>query len=211
MKKMKRLIVNADDFGMSAKFNKGILELVEKGIVTSTTVMIKRKFAESKDLLRHQFVSIGLHLELSLETPEKEIDGQVKKFKKTFGWLPSHLDGHKYYHLLPGNFSKVLRIAKKYNLPVRSTSSADRLMLKKYGVKTPDNFISWHPNRKEKMFRELGRVKRGTIELLCHPGYFDRKSKSSYNKQREKELRILKSGVFQDIIRTFDLITYEQI
>lgn len=37
---MKRLIVNADDFGMSPGISRGILEAHHKGIVTSTTVMI---------------------------------------------------------------------------------------------------------------------------------------------------------------------------
>ncbi len=37
---MKRLIVNADDFGRSPGINRGILETHLRGIVTSTTVMV---------------------------------------------------------------------------------------------------------------------------------------------------------------------------
>ncbi len=207
---MKRnLIINADDYGLSPKFNLGILELIEKEIVTSTTVMVKRKYVNPKDLLNQKNISIGLHLELSLETPGKEIENQIKIFRKLFGRFPSHLDGHKYYHLLPGNFSKVLKIAKKYKLPVRSASSVDRKIMRKAGVKTPDQFISWHPDRKEKLFKDLKNARGKTIELLCHPGYFDPKSGLSYNRQREKELKILKSELFKKMIKDFELTTYK--
>jgi chitin disaccharide deacetylase len=207
----RKIIINADDYGLSKKFNKGILELIKKGLVTSTTVMVKKEFVEPKDLLRYKNISIGLHLELLLETPEKDIKNQIEKFRKLFGMLPSHLDGHRYYHLLPGNFSKVLKIAKKYKLPVRSASSVDRKTMKDYEIKTPNQFISWHPDRKNKLFKDLRNIMAGTTELLCHPGYFDPKAKTSYNLQREAELKILKSKQFENLIRSFDLITYEQI
>ena len=37
---MKYLVVNADDFGLSAGINRGILEAHQQGIVTSTTVAV---------------------------------------------------------------------------------------------------------------------------------------------------------------------------
>jgi predicted glycoside hydrolase/deacetylase ChbG (UPF0249 family) len=48
---MKRLIVNADDYGRTAGINEGTLEAYVKGIVTSATVMILQSAAEE-----------GLHL-----------------------------------------------------------------------------------------------------------------------------------------------------
>jgi len=207
----RKLIINADDYGLSKKFNEGILKLIAEGIVTSTTVLVKRKFIRPKDLLKQKNVSIGLHLELFLETPEKEIKNQVKIFRNLFERLPSHLDGHKYYHLLPGNFSKVLKIAKRYKLPIRSASSVDRKSIKQARVSTPDQLISWHPDRKAKLFNDLKNAKGRIIELLCHPGHFDPKSGLDYNKLREKELKILKGQQFENIIRDFDLISYEQI
>lgn len=206
----KKIIINADDYGLSKKFNSGILELIEKGIVTSTTVMVNKPFIKPKDLLKQKNISIGLHLELILDTPEKAIRDQLEKFRKMFGVPPSHLDGHRYYHLLPGNFLKVLKIAKKFKLPVRSASSADRKVMKDLGIKTPNRFVSWHPDRKDKLLKDLGETKDEITELLCHPGYFDTKSKTSYNRQRERELRILKGKQFRNLIRRFDLITYEQ-
>lgn len=42
----KRLIVNADDFGISAGVNRGILETHNRGIVTSTSLMCHPDYIE---------------------------------------------------------------------------------------------------------------------------------------------------------------------
>jgi chitin disaccharide deacetylase len=211
MTRQKKLIINADDFGMAPSFNKGTLELVDMGIVTSTTVMIRRKFVDAKKLLRCKNLSIGLHLVLPLESSGRHIEEQIAAFQKKFKQLPSHLDGHQYYHLLPSNFPKVIKIAKKYGLPVRSASSVDRNILKQAGIKTPDQYFSWHPERKKKMFGDLVHSRAKVSELVCHPGYSDSKVTYKYNKQREAELKIMKSSAFQTILKNFKLINYNDL
>ena len=37
---MKRLIINADDFGLSPGVNRGIVEAFREGILTSTTMLV---------------------------------------------------------------------------------------------------------------------------------------------------------------------------
>ncbi len=37
---MKKIIINADDFGYSYIFNKSILDLIKKKLISSTTVMV---------------------------------------------------------------------------------------------------------------------------------------------------------------------------
>jgi len=208
---MKRLIINADDFGLSKKFNRGILELIDRGIATSTTVMTNQKFVEAKKILARKNISVGLHLELSPKTSLREIESQVRKFQKLFGRLPTHLDGHKHCHLLPKNLPLVLKIAKKYKLPVRSRFSEDRKTIQSAGLKTPDCYISWHPKRKQRFLENIRGAKRDATEIVCHPGYFDAKSTSSYNKQRERELEILKSRNFKKAVGNFEMISYAQI
>jgi predicted glycoside hydrolase/deacetylase ChbG (UPF0249 family) len=47
---VRRLIVNADDFGLSSGVNRGIVEAHEGGIVTSATLMAcGAKFQEAVD------------------------------------------------------------------------------------------------------------------------------------------------------------------
>ncbi len=68
----KYLIVNADDLGMSPGVNRGILEAHEKGIVTSTTVMINMPAAEAGIRLAQQRaprLGLGLHINLSFGAP----------------------------------------------------------------------------------------------------------------------------------------------
>ena len=46
---------------------------------------------------------------------EREWDAQITKIKKA-GISPTHLDGHKHVHMLPGLFGVALRLAKKHGV-----------------------------------------------------------------------------------------------
>ena len=67
---MRRLIVNADDFGLTAGVNRGIVEAQERGIVTSATLMANSQaFAEAARLARalaanNARFSVGCHVVL---------------------------------------------------------------------------------------------------------------------------------------------------
>lgn len=204
------IIVNADDYGMSEDFNKGILELIEMGVISSTTVMIFRQYVRPEELLKFKNISIGLHLELGTGTGVEDIENQINIFKKKFKVLPSHIDGHKHCHLREDNFPNVIKIAKKYNIPVRSIFSKNRKIIKKSKIKTPDRLISWHPRRMKKFFERVKNIK-NTTEIVCHPGYFDKNCNYPYNRQRELELEILKSKEFNDIVDNYNIINYKKI
>jgi predicted glycoside hydrolase/deacetylase ChbG (UPF0249 family) len=65
---MKRLIVNADDFGRTPGINAGTLHAHERGIVTSVTVMVLEPAAEEgirEAVARAPGLSIGLHFALT--------------------------------------------------------------------------------------------------------------------------------------------------
>jgi len=66
-----RLIVNADDYGITAATNRGIERAHLVGVVTSTTVMANQSAtAEGSDLrARCPELGIGIHLTLTLGTP----------------------------------------------------------------------------------------------------------------------------------------------
>ncbi len=69
---MKKLIVNADDFGRAAGINRGIIEAHTGGIVTSTTVMINYPdAAPGLDLIAQDApgLGVGLHLNLTSGRP----------------------------------------------------------------------------------------------------------------------------------------------
>jgi predicted glycoside hydrolase/deacetylase ChbG (UPF0249 family) len=65
-----KLIINADDFGMTKYVNEAIIELCKLGVTTSTTVMVNMPFwKEITDLLPLKHVSIGLHVNLTEGLP----------------------------------------------------------------------------------------------------------------------------------------------
>jgi hopanoid biosynthesis associated protein HpnK len=61
---LRRLIINADDFGLTAGVNRGILEGHEKGVVSSTTVMAcGQRFRDAAELPQcAPRLSVGCHL-----------------------------------------------------------------------------------------------------------------------------------------------------
>ncbi len=63
---MRRLIVNADDFGLTSGVNRGIVEAHSRGIVTSATLMASgRKFDEAASLVSQvPHLSVGCHVVL---------------------------------------------------------------------------------------------------------------------------------------------------
>src|SRR5258706_4403995 len=62
----RRLIVNADDFGLSVGVNRGIIEAHERGIVTSASLMVRPPAApEAAAYARRNLgLGVGLHLDL---------------------------------------------------------------------------------------------------------------------------------------------------
>lgn len=204
-----KLIITADDYGMSPRFNQGMLEAARAGLVTSISVMIKRKYIRKSELL-NLAVSLGLHLELKPSSSYREITSQIARFKKRFDRLPDYLDGHQHQHITPENIGHVIRAAQRYQLPVRSRLLEDRNMLRQGNVVTPDNFISWHPDRLAVLTKRLRETKIFPIsELVVHPGYFDPHCRYKYNQERGVELVFLKSERFARLTKGFSLLSYE--
>ncbi len=65
-----KVIINADDYGMTASANRAIEELAAAGAVTSTTVMVNMPHAqEAVRLVQHEHLGIGLHVTLTQGEP----------------------------------------------------------------------------------------------------------------------------------------------
>jgi len=67
-----RLIINADDFGMTKSINEAIIELAELGSISSTSVMVNMPFAE--DVVKLNTIGIGLHVNLTQGKPVLQPD-----------------------------------------------------------------------------------------------------------------------------------------
>jgi predicted glycoside hydrolase/deacetylase ChbG (UPF0249 family) len=64
---MKKLIINADDFGMSNEVNEGTKEGIRQGIITSVSVMANMPYFDDaiRFLKKHPEVSVGLHFNIT--------------------------------------------------------------------------------------------------------------------------------------------------
>ena len=134
---MKRLVVNADDFGFTRDVNLGIVEAHREGILTATTLMATgAAFDDAVRLARENpALDIGCHLVLvgSPGLPEtvpslvrtialgkirvyEELAKQVRRILDA-GLKPTHLDTHKHTHLLPPVLDAVARISEDFAIP----------------------------------------------------------------------------------------------
>jgi predicted glycoside hydrolase/deacetylase ChbG (UPF0249 family) len=140
---LKRLLINADDFGFTSDVNAGIVCAHREGILRSTTIMATGDAFEDAVRLAHATPSldVGCHLVLvqgrSLLTGrpfpygpqglipvllkrqidvEAELRAQLERLIGA-GIRPTHLDTHKHTHLVPGVFRIVLRLAQDFGVP----------------------------------------------------------------------------------------------
>lgn len=179
---MKLLIINADDFGYSHSINKGIIEANEKGIVTSTSVMVNAIAAsEARGLTKYPDLSVGLHFELKeVVDVEAELKRQIEKFVAIVGKMPDHIDTHKRRTTDEGIKEVLEAYAKTHDIPVRNFNAKH---IGSFGINSNDASVA-------QLKRGIDEATDEYNELMTHCGYSDDylRKHSSYNDPREKEL-----------------------
>ena len=141
---MKRLIVNADDFGYTRDVNDGIIEAHRRGIVTATTLMaVGSEFQHAVMLAKDHAATLDVGVHLTLigeralsrpgkalpESPQalafaavfrtfniaKELEAQITRVLEA-GIQPTHLDTHKHSHLLPQVAEAVGELSERHRI-----------------------------------------------------------------------------------------------
>ena len=166
---MKRLIVNADDFGFTRDVNNGIVHGHRNGILTATTLMATAPAFEHAVALARENPSLDVGAHLVLVDAEgyprtltqltaavalgriaiyDRLAEQVRKILDA-GIQPTHLDTHKHTHLLPQVLDAVAQIANDFSIPwvrrlipapVPFLQSMGQAMLTRRGCRTTDYF-----------------------------------------------------------------------
>lgn len=143
---MRRVIINADDFGMRTAVNQAVLDAHRAGRLTSTTLLVDgAAVTEAVEIARQQpELGVGLHLNLdaylgydvdgyygrtlSNVNPAKrqgaidhlaEIEGEIERQFSRFlalGLAMSHVDSHHNAHLLPEIFETAVRVAGQHQV-----------------------------------------------------------------------------------------------
>jgi predicted glycoside hydrolase/deacetylase ChbG (UPF0249 family) len=207
----RRLIVNADDFGLSPGVNRGILTSHERGIVTSASLMVRwPAAAEAAAYGRaHPELGIGLHIDLcewayrgeewSLDYEvvptddprgaRDEVLRQLDAFRLLMGREPTHVDSHQHVHREEPLRTIVQEIADALGVPLRHCAPhvayrGDFYGQSGKGYPYPDALTVRH------LVSILARLPEGITELGCHPGLGDDVD-SMYCSERSVEVRVL--------------------
>jgi predicted glycoside hydrolase/deacetylase ChbG (UPF0249 family) len=216
-----RLIINADDLGYDPEVSRGILEAMDRGIVSSATLMVNTPHsAAAAAVVEGSGRAIGLHFNLArwrpvsadfpaaeldeakvaqvpVEAVARELEAQLQEFETMVGAPATHVDVHKHLHRHANVLEGVLKVVAKRALPLRAIDAAMRESVRRSGVRTTDGFIGdagAEPYWTAERLREaLKSLGDGVTELMCHPGYAPSQVKSGYSRQRETELQTLTS------------------
>jgi predicted glycoside hydrolase/deacetylase ChbG (UPF0249 family) len=203
---MRRLIVNADDFGLSAGVNRGVAIGHEQGIVTSASLMVRRDAAPEAALYAttHPELSVGLHLDLGewvygdgewnavVEPPVSIADEariQLEIFRDFMGRNPTHLDSHQHVHFGQTAASALGALASELGVPLRGHDAqiayrGDFYGQTAHGTPCPDAISV------DGLLKVLGTLPPGCTELGCHPGVGDDLD-TMYCSERVEEVKVL--------------------
>lgn len=193
---MAKLIINADDFGYSEQFNRMILELIEEGHVTSTSAMVDYINEEQTEqveklasLSEQNIVSVGLHVVFKNTNFRDETERQFRKFIDIFWFEPSHIDIHKMTCLEDG-YPVIQRFCKQMKIPCKNLSAFGKgIMIDEELITTKESVFDGTEKSFDEIKRWLGSLKDDFYTISFHPGYYDPKSTSSLNRERETDAK----------------------
>ena len=207
---MRELVVNADDFGLSLGVNRGIARAHLEGIVTSTSLMVRRPAAEHAAEMAQELPSlgVGLHVDLAEWVAEpsgwrplyayvddrdelavaEEVERQLLLFENLVGRPPDHLDSHQHAHRSEPLRSILGRRAKELRVPLRFHSRfayVGGFYGQGHDGRPLPAAISPHG-----LQTALAELPDGAAELCCHPAA-EVDFSSSYSRERIRELETL--------------------
>lgn len=216
----RRLIVNADDFGLSAGVDRGIAQAHEQGILTSASLMVRAGHAAQAAgyAQAHPQLSVGLHIDLGewrytgevwiaayevVDTDDAaavgaEVNAQVERFRSLMGRAPTHLDAHQHAHHSEPARTIVLEHGMRLGVPVRGFTAEVRYEGGFYGQSGRGE--PWPEGiTVEALCALLHALPPGATELGCHPA-LDDDSGSSYSRERTVETATLCDPRVRDIL-----------
>jgi chitin disaccharide deacetylase len=194
---MRRLIVNADDFGLTAGVTDGIVEAHVDGIVTSTSLMVDGAAASHAVALAHEHpkLSVGLHFvddTPALDDPghaAREFARQLERFRRLMGREPTHIDSHHHVHMR--RMPVFAPLVEPLGVPLRGDGRVRYIGA--YFAHPEPGVVDRDRIREPFLLHLLGEVDvdAAFTELGCHPGRVTAELASSYAGEREIELATL--------------------
>lgn len=221
---MKKLIINADDFGYSRAVNYGILDCYQNGILTSATMMVNMPGAEHAAALakEHQNLGVGIHLVLTcgepLLTTHKTIVDSIGSFRNLAFYQGSYtidreelkaewqaqIERFLSFGLTPTHLDSHHHINTYKDVDGVFLELADKYGLPvRHNMKLPAKYVSTDKFElslekaladEDSLLEIFGDA--DSLEVMSHPGYLDKAiyTGSSYNYPRLDEVELLTSS-----------------
>jgi predicted glycoside hydrolase/deacetylase ChbG (UPF0249 family) len=208
---VRRLIVNADDFGLAAGVNEGIIEAHVRGVLTSTSLMVNRPGAtDAARLARdHPALSVGLHYEE--DSPEIDEPGhaartfasQLARFRELTGSEPTHVDSHHHVHMT--RMPTFAPLTEPLGVPLRGDGRVP--YLGDFYAHPSPGVVDLDRIRTPFLLELLARADAAAefTELGCHPARLTDDLHSSYAGEREVELATLTEPDLRERIESVGL------
>jgi chitin disaccharide deacetylase len=164
MDAVRKIVLCADDYGLSPAVSRGIRELLARRRLSATScMMVYPEFVEDGPLLQPFFdtADIGLHFTVTTERPlysvliagwlrrldPAEMRGEMKRQLDTFtsvmGRPPAYIDGHQHVHLLPGVREAVVETAREIGAYVRLTAEPIDSAMMQHPAPVDSAYLSW--------------------------------------------------------------------
>jgi predicted glycoside hydrolase/deacetylase ChbG (UPF0249 family) len=219
---VKKLVVNADDFGFTRDVNQGIVQAHREGILTAATLMATgAAFEDAVRLARENpSLDVGCHLVL-VGAPGfpatvaqlvravalrririyEELAAQVRRVVES-GIRPTHLDTHKHTHLLPQVLEAVARISEEFQIPwVRRPFTGIlrgrfERVLARHGCRSTDFFSGFRMTGRfdaSALVSLIRALPEGSTEFMCHPGICGEELRSARTRLKESRERELRA------------------
>lgn len=168
------------------------------------------------------FKNISFYETINFQADPEEIydewDAQIQKVIKA-GIVPTHLDSHHHTHTFGMNREIVIKLARKYNLPVRNNLFLPDDIRGTSRFEMNFDFVGRNSELRqakylENLIEDFNRFE--TTEIMCHPGYIDNVviSTSSLTENRVKILSFLINSDFSKKLKEnndINLITYRSL
>jgi predicted glycoside hydrolase/deacetylase ChbG (UPF0249 family) len=205
----RRLIVNADDLGLSEAVNAGVLRAHREGIVTSASMMVRRDAAGDGARVAQECprLAVGLHLDIaewvyrdgawalayarceqdSVAAVRSECRSQLEAFRALLGRDPTHIDSHQHAHRSEPVASVARALAEEIGVPLRGGSiryEGGFYGQSGKGDPYPDGVAL------PQLVTLIETLPPGWTEIGCHPG-LGVTDESSYAYERELEVATL--------------------
>ncbi len=218
----RRLIVNADDFGMCEATDEGIIDAHDHGIVSSASLLVNAPHAVEavRAAARCPKLGLGLHAEfergggwvydpVNLPAVRRELEQQFDTFVRLVGRPPDHLDSHHHVHRAFNVSRLFLKLGARQGVAVRGFSDVT-FVGSFYGVL--DGKVALSQIGVDYLMSLIRRLGPGVTELSCHPGRAGKIPDNLYATERAVELETLTDPRVRDLLRDerIALINYRE-